>query len=101
MADAKFMAANPEDVGIDPQKLDALFERVQQEVDAGLLPACQVAIAREGKVAALATYGDATDDNLFSVFSATKAMTSAAAWLLIQEGLPSLSCRQPFCSCPP
>ena len=86
MVDTQFFADSPESVGVDPEKLALLFERVQQEITEGLLPACQVAIAREGKLAALKSFGDATNDNLFSIFSATKAMTSAAGWLLIQEG---------------
>ncbi len=86
MVDTNFMAEHPEDVGVDPEQLAALMARVTKEVDEGLLPSCQVAIARHGKVAAMATFGDANNDNLYSVFSATKAMTSAAAWLLIQEG---------------
>lgn len=86
MADVNFTAERPEDVGVDPEKLAELMQRVAKEVDEGLLPSCQVAIARHGKVAAMATFGDADNDNLYSVFSATKAMTSAAAWLLIQEG---------------
>ncbi len=85
MTDAHFLAANPQDVGIDPGKLAQLLKRVAQEVDEGLLPSCQVAIARHGKVAAMATFGDADNNSLYSVFSATKAMTSAAGWLLIQE----------------
>jgi len=86
MVDTHFFADSPEAVGIDPAKLELLFERVQQEINEGVLPACQVAVARHGKLAALASYGDATNDHLFSIFSATKAMTSAAGWLLIQEG---------------
>jgi CubicO group peptidase (beta-lactamase class C family) len=87
MINAKFLATNPEDVGLDPEKIDELLARVAQEIDAGLLPGCQMAIAREGRIAAFATFGDATDESLFNIFSCTKAITSAAAWLLIQEGL--------------
>lgn len=90
MVDSQFVADKPEDVGVDPAKLELLFERVQQEIDEGLLPACQVAIGRHGKLAALKSFGDATNDDLFSIFSATKAMTSAAGWLLIQEGKLSI-----------
>ena len=86
MPDSQFFAREPEAVGVDSAKLEALFQRVQQEVDEGLLPACQVAIGRQGKLAALKSFGDAINDNLFSIFSATKGITSAAAWLLIQEG---------------
>jgi CubicO group peptidase (beta-lactamase class C family) len=85
MQDTRFLA-EPVDLGIDPQKLDELMARVKQEVDAGLLPAIQVALARHGKLALFESYGDATNDSLFCIFSSTKAITSAAIWLLIQEG---------------
>jgi CubicO group peptidase (beta-lactamase class C family) len=86
MLDQKFMANDPAEIGIDPVKLDALLSRVRKEVDEGLLPSIQIAIARKGKLAVFETYGDAPDDALYSIFSATKGITSAAAWLLIQEG---------------
>jgi len=86
MPDASLFAASPESVGVDPEKLEALFARVEQEVRDGLLPSAQVAVAREGRIAGMRTFGDASDDTLYVVFSATKAITSAAAWLLIQEG---------------
>jgi len=60
--------------------------RARKEVDDGLLPACQVAIARHGKIAAIASFGSATDESLFNVFSSTKAITSAAGWLVMQDG---------------
>lgn len=75
-----------DEAGLSPAKVDELLARARREVDAGLLSAVQVAVARHGKVAVLATYGDADDGSLFCVFSATKAITSAAAWLLMQEG---------------
>ena len=84
--DNRLIAAEPGAVGIDPQKLEALFERVAKEVDDGLLPSCQIAVARKGQIAALKSFGSANNDDLYCVFSATKAITSAAAWLLIQEG---------------
>ena len=86
MVDQRFIASNPMEIGIDPDKLEALLNRVRMEVDDGLLPSIQVAIARNGKLAAFETYGDAPDNALYCIFSATKAITSAAAWLLIQEG---------------
>jgi CubicO group peptidase (beta-lactamase class C family) len=86
MIDPHFVAASPEDVGIDSDKLDALLARAAKEVDEGLLPACQIAIARNGKVAALASFGSANDESLFNVFSSTKAITSAAGWLVMQDG---------------
>ena len=86
MIDPHFVAASPEEVGIDPEKLDALLTRAAKEVEEGLLPACQVAIARHGKIAAIASFGDANDESVFNVFSSTKAITSAAGWLVMQDG---------------
>lgn len=84
--DPKFLAASPESVGIDADKLAAVVQRVRKEVDEGLLPSAQIAVAREGRLALFETFGDATNDALYCVFSSTKAITSAAAWLLIEAG---------------
>ena len=81
-----FFAPSPEAAGVDAERLDAVLQRVRQEVDEGLLPSAQIAVAREGRLALFETIGEATDENLYCVFSATKALTSAAAWLLIEEG---------------
>jgi len=80
------LLAEPEELGLDPMKIAALLARVRREVDEGLLPATQVALARNGKVAVFESFGEARDDSLFCVFSATKAITSAAGWILMQEG---------------
>ena len=83
------------DSGLDPAKLEKLFARARREVDEGLLPSCQLAVARHGKLAAAGRFGRArfggaerevSDDTLYVIFSCTKAITSAAAWLLLQEG---------------
>ena len=81
----RFMV-DPRDAGIDEDKLAALVARARQEVDEGLLPAAQVALAKDGRLVCFETFGDADNNSLFCIFSATKAITSAAAWLLIQEG---------------
>ncbi len=85
MTHARFFAESPEEVGVDSAKLLELFERAEKEVKAGLLPAVQVAVARRGKIAGMRTFGAASDATLFTIFSATKAITSAAIWLLLQE----------------
>lgn len=86
MPDPKVVAESPESVGIASEKLDDVVRRVRQEVDEGLLPSAQIAVAREGRLVLFETIGDATNDSLYCVFSATKAVTSAAAWLLIEAG---------------
>ena len=99
MPQDKFFAATPEEVGVDSAKLDDLLQRAEKEVREGLLPSVQIAIAREGRIAAMRTLGSvkhgdreapASDETLYCVFSCTKAITSAAAWLLIQEGVLGL-----------
>ena len=86
MPDASFFAPSPEAVGIDAERLAEALQRVRREVDDGLLPSAQIAVAREGRLALFETIGAATNENLYCVFSSTKALTSAAAWLLIESG---------------
>lgn len=95
MTNERLFADSPESVGIDSSKLEALFERAEKEVAEGLLPSSQIAVARNGKIAGMRTVGTvrhhgkealATNETLYCIFSSTKAITSAAAWLLIQEG---------------
>jgi len=102
MPDSHFFAESPQALGIDPSKLDALLARAEKEVREGLLPSAQIAVARHGKIAAMRTVGrvtrggrdvEATNDTLYVVFSATKAITSAAAWLLIESGALALDAR--------
>jgi CubicO group peptidase (beta-lactamase class C family) len=91
----QFFAESPAQVGLNPDKVRALMDRADRDVSEGVLPACQLAIARRGKIGAMQTFGDAiqggsrkpaTDQTVFSTMSATKALTSAALWLLMQEG---------------
>jgi len=95
MAPPERFARSPEEVGVDPERLDALFARAEREVREGLLPSAQVAVARRGRIAGMRSFGAVThegrsaaarDETLYVVFSCTKALTSAAAWLLLEEG---------------
>lgn len=95
MPETMFFAETPEVVGLDSQKVAALLARAERDVAEGLLPAAQVAIARNGEIGAMRTFGravqggseqSATDETHFVAMSATKAITAAAAWILIQEG---------------
>ncbi|MBI5284705.1 MAG: beta-lactamase family protein [Chloroflexi bacterium] len=95
MIDATLVAAKPEDLGIDPERLEAVFGRAKRDVDDGTLPSAQVAIARHGKLAGMRTFGSAvqggaerpaTDATLYHIFSSTKAVVAAAVWLLFEAG---------------
>jgi CubicO group peptidase (beta-lactamase class C family) len=95
MIDATQLAAKPEDLGIDSERLEMVFARAKRDVDDGTLPSAQVAVARHGKLAGMRTYGSAvqggtkkpaTDETLYHFFSSTKAVVSAAVWILLSEG---------------
>ena len=66
---------------------DPLLEAARKLVDDGITPACQLAVARDGDVVCFETFGAATNDTRFCVFSATKPIVASAVWLLIGEGL--------------
>ena len=76
--------------GVNPKKLDVLRQRARKEIDEGLLHAAQYAIAKDGEVIWQESLGTARDDSLFPVFSSTKAVMSAAAWLVIHDGLQDI-----------
>src|SRR5208282_2965826 len=88
-------AESPREVGLDPEKVEALFSRAEREIKEGLLPSTQIAIARNGKIGAMRTVGravqggsekPATNDTFYVIFSCTKAIMSAASWILMGEG---------------
>lgn len=96
MIDASLVAGRPEDLGIDSERLEALFARARRDVDDGTLPSAQVAVARHGRLAAMRTFGaavqggaerPATDETMYHVFSSTKAVVAAAVWTLFEDGL--------------
>ena len=85
--------AGAQALGIDPEKLDILLTRCRKDVDDGLLPSCQVALARDGRLAAFETFGTSTNDTRYVIFSATKAVVASAVWLLIADGSLDISKR--------
>jgi CubicO group peptidase (beta-lactamase class C family) len=72
---------------LDKAAVDALLERARKEVDAGLIPACQIALGLDGKVVVHEVIGEAGLDTRFTIFSATKAFVASVVWQLIGEGL--------------
>ena len=67
-------------------KIEQLAERARREIDAGLLPSCQYALALDGEIVAGETLGEATPESRYVVFSATKAPVVATFWTLMQDG---------------
>jgi CubicO group peptidase (beta-lactamase class C family) len=72
---------------IDAAAVDTLLTRCAKEVDEGLLPSCQVAVALDGEVVVSEAFGDASTDSRYVIFSATKAFVASVVWQLIGEGL--------------
>jgi len=72
-----------------PARLDGarLLRAARRDVDAGLVPACQLAVARAGEMVLFEVLGDATPATRFHVWSATKPIVASAVWVLIGEGL--------------
>jgi CubicO group peptidase (beta-lactamase class C family) len=73
-------------LGIDPAAVDVLLARARRDVDSGLLPSCQIALARTGDLAVFATFGDAPLESRYVIFSCTKALVAGAIWFLIGDG---------------
>ncbi len=73
------------DPRLDPAKVDALLARVRHEVDEGLSPAVQVAVALDGQVVVEAGFG-APLGSRFVGFSTTKALVAGAIWRLLDAG---------------
>src|SRR5207302_10411926 len=72
--------------GLDGAKVQELLDRARRDVDEGLLPSCQVALARHGELVVNEAMGEATVDTRYVIFSCTKAIVAGAVWLLVGEG---------------
>src|SRR2546423_14956474 len=65
----------------------ALLDLARGDVERERVPACQLALARDGEVVLFESFGDATNATRFHAFSATKPIVSSAIWLLMGEGV--------------
>jgi CubicO group peptidase (beta-lactamase class C family) len=88
------IAPRPESLSLDSGRLEELVAQAQACVEEAGLPSAQIALARDGALAVLCTLDGggerarppAGNDTLYAAFSATKAVTASAAWILLQEG---------------
>jgi CubicO group peptidase (beta-lactamase class C family) len=73
---------------INANAFAALVDRAHREVDEGIVPSCQLAVAEKGKVVESTTLGDAMagDDTRYVIFSCTKALVASTVWQLLAEG---------------
>jgi len=65
----------------------ALLDAARADVDSGWLPSCQLAVARDGGLLVFETFGAATEQTRYCIFSCTKPIVASAIWLLIGDGL--------------
>ena len=85
--------AKPQEVGLDPKKLEAVNQKMEALIEENRLTGGTVVIARKGKVAHFETYGlrnreeelPVEKDTIFRIYSMTKAITSMAALMLSEE----------------
>lgn len=80
------MPPNVADMPIDDAMVDKLLQRAKREVDEGLLPSAQVALAHDGQVIAEEAFGDASLDTRYCIFSATKPFVASVIWTLMADG---------------
>ena len=71
---------------VDLDALARLQTRIQTEIDEGRSLAAQYAIAVDGDVVATRTFGAATDDHRFVIFSATKTIVAMALLPHLADG---------------
>jgi CubicO group peptidase (beta-lactamase class C family) len=77
---------DPVELGLDPTALEALLVRARREIEDGTLPSCQLAVARNGRLAVFETFGEAVPSSRYVIFSCTKALIAGAIWLLLADG---------------
>jgi CubicO group peptidase (beta-lactamase class C family) len=87
-------AATPESVGLSAERLQRLRTVMQQYVDEGRVAGIVTYVARNGRVAYHEAFGKADveagvpmkRDTIFRIASQTKAFTSVAVMMLVEEG---------------
>jgi len=96
MSDAPFtrrVTDDPVALGLDERALAGLIGRAQREIDEGRIPSCQIAFARDGRLAVWETLGAAAPESRYVIFSSTKPVVASAMWILIGEGAIDVSLR--------
>ncbi len=89
------IAADPAELGFDPDRLHRLNTHFDRYVDDGRLTSYHLAVTRHGKLAHDARYGlsdregekAVAADTIWRIYSMTKPIVSVAAMMLWEEGL--------------
>jgi CubicO group peptidase (beta-lactamase class C family) len=82
---------DPGQVGIDPERLSLLIDRVRLDVERGPLPSAQLAVARDSRLVCFETFGDATSWTRYILQSVGRVVVASILWKLIGEGLVDVS----------
>ena len=96
---SQLIEAAPEQAGMSSERLERLEAAMQNIVDEGKLAGITTAIARNGKLVHLETYGhqdiengvEMKEDSIFRIYSMTKPITGVALMMLYEEGKFRLS----------
>ncbi len=91
--------AQPDDVGLCPERTQRLMDVLRREVASGRLPGAVAMIARRGQIALLeavgqqdpATGAPMQTDSIFRIYSMTKPVVSVAVMMLVERGQLLLS----------
>lgn len=87
-------AADPREIGLDPERLERLFHKAEQLVDEGWMFGASLLVARKGKIAAARGVGAcdplknrrAEPDDIYNVFSTTKPMAATLLLMAVDQG---------------
>jgi CubicO group peptidase (beta-lactamase class C family) len=93
MGDLHQPTSTPAAVGLVDDRIEALLTRAQREIDQGLLPSCQLAVAKDGELVLFEALGDADRSTRYVIFSATKPFVAAVIWQLLGEGAVDVGVR--------
>jgi CubicO group peptidase (beta-lactamase class C family) len=69
-----------------PIQVVIINERARREIDEGLLPSCQLALALDGEVVVDQCFGDSNVDTRYVIFSCTKGIVAGAVWMAFGDG---------------
>jgi CubicO group peptidase (beta-lactamase class C family) len=82
---------DPGQVGVDPERLSLLIDRVRMDVERGPLPSAQLAVARHGRLVCFETFGDAKPETRYILQSVGRVVVASILWKLIGDGLVEVS----------
>ena len=90
---------NPSELGFSPEKLDAISTTLKTDIGKNMIPGAVILVMRHGKVAMFEADGvrdpgtkeAMTTDTIFRIYSMSKAITTTAAMMLVEQGKLSLT----------